>query len=83
VSDQTHHISNQYRVLNKDLGTSSRTTIIINPEGIISARLSNPPEVGRNIYEILRLLSGIQYNRATGEVVPANWMPGQTGIKRE
>jgi NADH-dependent peroxiredoxin subunit C len=50
---------------------------------LIKARLTNPSEVGRNIYEILRLLSGIQYSQKTGEVVPANWMPGQAGIKRE
>lgn len=83
VSDRTQQISNSYQVLNKDIGASSRTTFIIDPEGYIAARLSNPPDVGRNIYEILRLISGIQHNQATGEVVPANWMPGQSGLKRD
>lgn len=83
VSDRTHNISKAYRVLNESTGTSSRTTFIIDPEGIISARLSNPSEVGRNIYEILRLLAGVQYSQATGEVLPANWMPNQSGIKRD
>jgi NADH-dependent peroxiredoxin subunit C len=70
-------------VFNEEIGASSRTTFIIDPEGIIVARLSNPPDVGRNIFEILRLIAGIQHNKATGEVVPANWMPGQSGIKRD
>jgi NADH-dependent peroxiredoxin subunit C len=70
-------------VLNKEIGASSRTTFIIDPEGVIAARLSNPPDVGRNIYEILRLIAGIKHNKASGEVVPANWMPGQSGVKRE
>jgi NADH-dependent peroxiredoxin subunit C len=83
VSDRTHKIGTSYQVLDKATGASSRTTFIIDPEGIIAARLSNPPEVGRNIYEILRLIAGIQHNRATGEVIPANWMPGQSGIKRD
>jgi NADH-dependent peroxiredoxin subunit C len=83
VSDRTHKISKSYQVLNEDIGASSRTTFIIDPKGIIEARLTNPPEVGRNIYEILRLLAGIQHNKASGEVVPANWMPGQSGLKRD
>jgi peroxiredoxin (alkyl hydroperoxide reductase subunit C) len=83
VSDRTQQISHSYQVLNKNIGASSRSTFIIDPEGIIAARLSNPPDVGRNIFEILRLISGIQHNQATGEVVPANWMPGQSGVKRD
>ncbi|CAG9606323.1 Alkyl hydroperoxide reductase C [Pseudoneobacillus rhizosphaerae] len=83
VSDRTHQISKSYQVLNEKIGASSRTTFIIDPEGVIAARLSNPPDVGRNIYEILRLIAGIQHNKATGEVIPANWMPGQSGVKRD
>jgi NADH-dependent peroxiredoxin subunit C len=83
VSDRTQSISKSYHVLNEETGAASRTTFIIDPEGIVAARLTNPSDVGRNIYEILRLLSGIQYNSATGKVVPANWMPGQEGIKRD
>lgn len=79
VSDRTHLISKAYHVLNIETGASSRTTFIINPEGRIEARLTNPSEVGRNIYEILRLLQGLLYHRATGEGVPANWIPGQIG----
>lgn len=83
VSDRSQQISKAYQVLNEETGASSRTTFIINTEGTIMARLTNPPEVGRNIFEILRLISGIQFNKEKGEVVPANWMPGQTGIKRD
>jgi NADH-dependent peroxiredoxin subunit C len=83
VSDRNQTISKAYQVLNRETGASSRTTFIINPDGVIEARLTNPPDVGRNIYEILRLLAGIQHHKASGEVVPANWMPGQAGIKRD
>jgi NADH-dependent peroxiredoxin subunit C len=83
VSDRSHRISKAYKVLNEETGTSFRATLIIDPNGMISARLINPIEVGRNIYEILRLLEGIQYSLSKGEVVPANWIPGQNGIKRD
>ena len=83
VSDRTQVISKAYRAFNTKTGAALRTTTIIDPNGIISAKLTNPPEVGRNVPEILRLIQGIQYGRQTGEGVPANWMPGQPGIKRD
>jgi NADH-dependent peroxiredoxin subunit C len=83
VSDRTHTISKAYRVLNPKTGAAFRASLIIDPEGVIVSKLVNPLEVGRNVYEILRLLQGIQYGRQTGEVVPANWVPGQKGINRD
>ncbi|MBM7662731.1 peroxiredoxin (alkyl hydroperoxide reductase subunit C) [Bacillus mesophilus] len=82
VSDRTQEISKAYRVLDERTGAAYRATIIVDPEGVILSKLVNPPEVGRNIYEILRLIQGIQHRRRTGEVVPANWSLGQQGIKR-
>lgn len=83
VSDRTHKISKAYRVLNEKTGATFRATIIIDPEGMIVSRFINPPEVGRNIYEILRVIQAIQYSRRTGEGAPANWVPGQSGIIRD
>lgn len=83
LSDRTHQISKAYRVLNEKTGATFRATIIIDPEGTIVAKFVNPPEVGRNVYEILRVIQGIQYSRRTGEGVPANWVPGQSGIIRD
>ncbi|MBM6618967.1 redoxin domain-containing protein [Bacillus sp. RD4P76] len=82
VSDRTQNISKAYRVLNERTGAAFRATIIIDPEGTIVSRLVNPLEVGRNVYEILRIIQATQYHRKTGEVVPANWLPGQQGIER-
>jgi NADH-dependent peroxiredoxin subunit C len=83
VSDRTQKISKAYNVLNEKTGAAFRATIIIDPEGIIVSKLINPSEVGRNVYEILRILQGIQYNRETGEAIPANWIPGNPGIIRD
>jgi NADH-dependent peroxiredoxin subunit C len=83
LSDRTHHISKAYRVLNEKTGATFRATIIIDPDGIIVSRFVNPLEVGRNVYEILRILQGLQYNRRTGKGVPANWVPGQPGISKD
>ncbi|GHH99474.1 hypothetical protein AM1BK_30170 [Neobacillus kokaensis] len=83
VSDRTQAVSRAYRVLNQQIGASFRATVIIDPEGIIAAKLLYPPEVGRNVYEIMRIIQGIQYGRSMGEGVPANWIPGQPGIIRD
>lgn len=83
LSDRTHKISRAYRVLNENTGSTLRATIIIDPEGTIVTKFVNPPEVGRNVYEILRVIQGIQYSRRTGEGIPANWVPGQSGIIRD
>jgi NADH-dependent peroxiredoxin subunit C len=83
VSDRTQEISKVYKVLNEKTGAAFRATIIIDPDGVIVSKLINPSEVGRNVYEILRLLQGIQYSRETGKVVPANWIPGNPGISRD
>ncbi len=83
VSDRTQEICRRYRVLNESAGAAFRATVIINPDGRIISKLVNPLEVGRNAYEILRLLQAIQYGEKTGEGVPANWLPGQPGIKMD
>jgi NADH-dependent peroxiredoxin subunit C len=83
VSDRTHVISSEYRVLNEKTGAAMRATIIVDPEGIVSARLVNPSEVGRNVYEIMRLLQAVQYARQTGEGVPANWLPDHSGLIKD
>jgi peroxiredoxin (alkyl hydroperoxide reductase subunit C) len=83
VSDRTQQISKEYRVLNEKTGATFRATIMIDPDGIIVSKFVNPNEVGRNAYEILRIIQGIQYSRRTGQGVPANWIPGQSGIIRD
>ena len=83
LSDRTHQISKAYRVLNEKTGATFRATIMIDPEGTIMAKFINPAEVGRNAYEILRVIQGIQYSRRTGEGVPANWVPGRPGRIRD
>lgn len=83
LSDRTQEISRAYRVLDEKTGAAFRATIIIDPEGMMIAEFVNPPDVGRNIFEMVRIIQGLQYNRKTGEVVPANWVPGQSGITRD
>ena len=82
LSDRTQQISKAYRVLDETTGAAHRATVIVDNEGIIVSKMVYPREVGRNAYEILRVLQGIQYGRQTKLGVPANWVPGMPGIER-
>ncbi len=83
LSDRNQRISRAYRVLDEESGATMRATILIDPEGVIVSKLVYPEEVGRNIPEIVRLLEAIQFGRKTGLGVPANWVPGMPGVKRD
>jgi peroxiredoxin (alkyl hydroperoxide reductase subunit C) len=39
------------------------------------------PEVGRNPDELVRQIKAFQHVRATGEVTPSGWQPGQSTLK--
>lgn len=83
LSDRNQRISRAYRVLDEESGAAMRATVLVDPEGVIVSKLVYPREVGRNIPEIVRLLEGIQFGRKTGLGVPANWVPGMPGVKRD
>ena len=83
ISDRSQQICRAYRVLDVNSGTAYRATVIVDPEGIIVSKIIYPREVGRNTFEILRIMQGILYGRQTNLGVPANWVPGMPGIKRK
>lgn len=68
-------------MLDEDTGAPFRASIFINPEQVISAKCIYPNVIGRNVNEHVRLLKAIQFYKRTGEVVPANWVPGEPGIE--
>ncbi len=81
ISDRTLNISRSYGVLDDKSASSYRATFIIDPNGKIKLWEVYPSTVGRNIDEIIRALKAIQYNAQSNEGTPANWQPGENGIK--
>jgi alkyl hydroperoxide reductase subunit AhpC len=65
-------------VLLEDSGISLRTTVLIDPEGMVRSSMVNDFTVGRGVYETLRLLRAFQ----RGEQTPCNWEPGQSTLGR-
>ena len=80
LADITKDIARDYGVL-LPAGIALRGLFIINPEGKIEYQVVHNLGIGRNVDEIVRVLEGIQFAAKSGEVCPANWNKGKTGMK--
>ena len=83
LSDRTHAISRHYGVLREELGYPFRATFIIGANRVVKYACLYPPEVGRNVAEIIRVIQGLLYEEASGLGVPAYWQPGIQGIPKD
>jgi alkyl hydroperoxide reductase subunit AhpC len=81
LSDAGGKVGSVYGVYDEDAGVNIRGRFIIDPEGVIMAMEVMTPDVGRNFNEMIRQIRAYQHVKATGEVTPAGWQPGQPGLK--
>lgn len=81
LSDKNHSISKDYGVLIEEEGIALRGLFLIDPNGIVRQITINDLPVGRSVDETLRLIDAFQFTDKYGEVCPANWNPGDEGIK--
>jgi len=81
LSDGGGRIGTVYGVYDEMAGVDIRGRFIIDPEGIIRATEVLTPEVGRSPEELIRQVKAFQHVRATGEVTPSGWQPGQVTLK--
>jgi alkyl hydroperoxide reductase subunit AhpC len=79
LSDLKRTISESYGVLCED-GMAVRGLFLIDKEGIVMHQTINAPPIGRNINEELRTVKALLFFEKNGEVCPANWHEGQSGI---
>ena len=77
LSDSGGRIGSVYGVYDEDAGVDIRGRFIIDPDGVIQAMEVLTPPVGRNPDELIRQVKAFQHVRATGEVTPSGWQPGQ------
>ncbi len=81
LSDGGGKIGAIYGVYDEAAGVDIRGRFIIDPDFVIRAMEVLTPEVGRNPDELIRQIKAFQHSRATGEVMPSGWQPGQTTLK--
>lgn len=77
LSDSGGKIGAVYGVYDDAAGVDIRGRFIIDPDFIVRAMEVLTPEVGRNPEELVRQIRAYQHVRATGEVTPSGWQPGQ------
>jgi alkyl hydroperoxide reductase subunit AhpC len=80
LSDAGGMIGTAYGVYDQASGVDIRGRFIIDPDFVIQAMEVLTPTVGRHLGETIRQLKAFQHVRATGEVTPASWQPGQTAL---
>lgn len=83
IADMDLKISKLYGMIHPKTSDTAtvRAVFIIDPRGIIRTILYYPQSVGRNIREILRILTALQTHDAFNVSTPADWMPGQPVIE--
>ena len=62
-------------------GVSLRGSFLIDEEGNVRHEIKNDLPLGRNIDEMLRLIDALDHHNKHGEVCPAGWAQGKTGMK--
>jgi peroxiredoxin (alkyl hydroperoxide reductase subunit C) len=80
VADIKHEIARAYDVECAG-GVALRGTFLIDKAGVVRHQVVNDLPLGRNVDETLRLVDALQFTEEHGEVCPAGWNKGKSGMK--
>ena len=80
VADIKHEITRAYGVEHPD-GVALRASFLIDKDGIVQHQVVNNLPLGRNVDEMLRMVDALQFTEEHGEVCPAGWNRGESGMK--
>ncbi len=80
VADVKHTITQAYGIEHPG-GVAMRASFLIDPQGVVQHQTVNNLPLGRNVDEMLRMVDALQYYNQYGEVCPAGWHKGESGMK--
>lgn len=83
AADMAHTICKAYDVETPDGAVAYRGSFLIDRAGIVRHQIVNDLPLGRNIDEMLRMIDALQFTEEHGEVCPAGWEKGQSGMKAD
>lgn len=79
AADISHSICKDYDVESAG-GVAFRGSFLIDKEGVVRHQVVNDLPLGRNIDEMLRMIDALQFHEEHGEVCPAGWNKGDSGM---
>ena len=79
VADMTHEICKAYDVESEG-GVAFRGSFLIDEEGVVRHQVVNDLPLGRDIDEMLRVVDALAFHEKHGEVCPAGWKDGDSGM---
>lgn len=82
IADRMADVANLYGMIAPEANNQEtvRNVFFIDPDQIIRAILIYPLTNGRNVFEILRLLTALQTTDQCKVVTPANWQPDKPAM---
>jgi peroxiredoxin 2/4 len=81
VADISHRIGQAYGILHPEAGVALRATFLIDKAGLVQHEVVNNLPLGRNVDETLRMVDALQFHETVGEVCPAGWHKGESGMQ--
>lgn len=79
AADISHSICKDYDV-ESSIGVAFRGSFLIDKNGTVRHQVVNDLPLGRNIDEMLRMIDALQFHEEHGEVCPAGWNKGDSGM---
>ncbi len=79
AADLTHSIAKDYDV-ESPMGVAYRGSFLIDKTGLVRHQVVNDLPLGRNVDEMLRMIDALQFHEEHGEVCPAGWNKGDSGM---
>lgn len=80
VADVKRDIQKAYGIEHLDAGVALRGSFLVDKQGIVRHQVVNDLPLGRNVDEMLRMVDALQFHEEHGEVCPAQWEKGKSGM---
>ncbi|MGL9733848.1 MAG: peroxiredoxin C [Symbiopectobacterium sp.] len=80
VADVKREIQKTYGIEHPDAGVALRGSFLVDKEGVVRHQVVNDLPLGRNVDEMLRIVDALQFHEEQGEVCPAQWEKGKSGM---
>ena len=83
AADIDHQICKDYDVEAAAPAVAYRGSFLIDMNGMVRHQVVNDLPLGRNIDDMLRMVDALQFHEEHGEVCPAGWNKGDSGMNAD